>query len=513
MEKRTLTVLDEYINKVYIMTLLLVPGACQCAGLVYTGEKLLGWFPNVSWTSLILFDITCLIYLMLGIFFVKTGFTDGYVNPKKLRNGKIYIVLIMLIQFNFILYTIPSTEFWGFAFFFVILTAFFLDSKMIAAAILEIGLSLVVAWILNSEKLLPTNDALFLPNMVNRSVCVMLSLPTIWLLAFFVKRFLVNAKKDELERNNERVQNVLTRVNTIAGQLGDASDVLVETSQSESASTEELSAISENLLQSSSSMLEKSEQSKENLANLEESSHNMELKMQDVDRISKELVAISHSNEQALNHLMGMSKEVEESTHKTREVTDKLFTESGEIGNTLDIINGIAESINLLALNASIEAARAGEAGRGFAVVAQEVGHLAESTKESLQNVNNVVTRVQNGTNDVSRFMNQNAEQLLNQNKVIADTVEGIRKMMELLKKSVNAVEQADKIRNTQNQVIEETVAINEDIAERIHSENEEFSNIANMVQNNSEEIVALSNQVDNINAMVKELESLLEDR
>ena len=177
----------------------------------------------------------------------------------------------------------------------------------------------------------------------------------------------------------------------------------------------------------------------------------------------------------------------------------------------MDIINEIAESINLLALNASIEAARAGEAGRGFAVVAQEVGHLAESTKESLKNVNYVVSKVQNGTSDVSKFMNENAEQLLEQNKVIVETVQGIRSMMELLKKSVSTITQANEIREMQNSVIQETVKINEDIAERILQENNEFSNITNMVQGNTEEIMVLSEQVDTINKMIKELEGLLE--
>lgn len=258
-------------------------------------------------------------------------------------------------------------------------------------------------------------------------------------------------------------------------------------------------------------MMEKSEKSKENLANLEISSQNMEQKMQDVDLISKELVDISVSNEQALNNLMTMSEEVERSTNRTKEVTDKLLQESGEIGKTLDIINGIAESINLLSLNASIEAARAGEAGRGFAVVAQEVGNLASSTKDSLKNVTDVVSRVQNGANEVSDFMNDNAEQLMQQNKVIVDTVKGIRMMMELLKKSVEAINQADNICNTQNKVIKETVAINEDIVKSIIKENSEFSNIAGMVQSNAEDVVILSNQVDNINNMIVELENLLE--
>lgn len=206
-----------------------------------------------------------------------------------------------------------------------------------------------------------------------------------------------------------------------------------------------------------------------------------------------------------------MSDEVEKSTNQTREVTDKLQDESSEIGKTLDIINEIAESINLLALNASIEAARAGEAGRGFAVVAQEVGHLAESTKDSLNNVNGIVTRVQTGTNEVSKFMKQNVEQLLTQNKVIIETVEEIRKMMELLKKSVAAIEHTNEIQKEQNDVIQETVSINEAITGGIQQENQEFTSIANMVQNNTEEIMTISSQIETINSMVQELEALLE--
>ena len=82
--KKYLSALDEYINKVYILVLLLVPGACQCAGLLYTFEKIMGWLPEVNWLALIIFDLTCLIYLFTGIFFVKTGFKNGFVQSSKL---------------------------------------------------------------------------------------------------------------------------------------------------------------------------------------------------------------------------------------------------------------------------------------------------------------------------------------------------------------------------------------------------------------------------------------------
>ena len=91
----------------------------------------------------------------------------------------------------------------------------------------------------------------------------------------------------------------------------------------------------------------------------------------------------------------------------TIDVAQKLSEAVKEIGVTLNLINEISSSTNLLALNASIEAARAGEAGKGFAVVAQEVGNLANSTKESLDEVESVIARVQNNVNDITAMTAQ----------------------------------------------------------------------------------------------------------
>ena len=206
--KRNLSAFDDYTNSVYKIVLLLVPGACQCAGILYTFEKIMGWLPEVSWLALIIFDLTCLIYLLTGIYFVRTGFKDGVVAPSKLKGGKIFLIILEIIQFNFIMYMIPATDFWGFAFYFVILTAFFLDWKLLTIVSLEIGLSVCASWFIWGEIHLPANNIYFMPNMFDRIVCIVLSLPTIVLLAYLVHRFLVNAKQDEMERNNEHVRTV-----------------------------------------------------------------------------------------------------------------------------------------------------------------------------------------------------------------------------------------------------------------------------------------------------------------
>ncbi|MGD8568768.1 MAG: HAMP domain-containing methyl-accepting chemotaxis protein [Gammaproteobacteria bacterium] len=105
----------------------------------------------------------------------------------------------------------------------------------------------------------------------------------------------------------------------------------------------------------------------------------------------------------AINDLAG---EVEMAT----EVMQNLQDESQNIGTVLDVIRGIAEQTNLLALNAAIEAARAGEQGRGFAVVADEVRTLAGRTQQSTQEIQNMIERLQGGTNDAVSVMDRSRE-------------------------------------------------------------------------------------------------------
>lgn len=126
---------------------------------------------------------------------------------------------------------------------------------------------------------------------------------------------------------------------------------------------------------------------------------------------ANEATTAASEGRQIVQQTVTSIQQLAENVRETADVIARLESDSNKVGSVLDVIKGIAEQTNLLALNAAIEAARAGEQGRGFAVVADEVRTLASRTQQSTEEIQSTIEQLQSAAHSAVEVMSRGTEQ------------------------------------------------------------------------------------------------------
>ncbi len=167
-----------------------------------------------------------------------------------------------------------------------------------------------------------------------------------------------------------------------------------------------------------------------------------------------------------VNDAVNGIEKVARTVNESAQLVAALGKRSNQIGQIIQVIKGIAEQTNLLALNAAIEAARAGEQGRGFAVVADEVRSLAERTANATSEISEMITAIQSETSGVVLTMERGSSQVTSGVKQATQAVEVLQKINNSVKHVVEMIQGIASATRAQSEATNEITVRVEDIAQ-----------------------------------------------
>ncbi|WP_416395529.1 methyl-accepting chemotaxis protein [Allohahella sp. A8] len=205
-------------------------------------------------------------------------------------------------------------------------------------------------------------------------------------------------QRDELGQLADSARTLQTFLFEVGQQMG-------ETDTAMQAASRSLDETASRLAEQAASARDRTDQMATAMQEMSHSAHEVATHAHSTARVTRQANTDTSDASATMARANTAMERLADQIQQTSNMVDSFSEDTKNVGKVINVIRGIAEQTNLLALNAAIEAARAGEQGRGFAVVADEVRSLAQKTQDSTQEIESIIAKVQAGAKGTVEFM------------------------------------------------------------------------------------------------------------
>ncbi|WP_408071597.1 methyl-accepting chemotaxis protein [Butyrivibrio sp. JL13D10] len=238
----------------------------------------------------------------------------------------------------------------------------------------------------------------------------------------------------------EKLQSIVTSIKDSTVSVNSSSEELADTANQISQTADDVSNAVQEIASGATQQADEIQSVTENVGSIGEATGNVQASTDELSNLAGRMQEVSTESAQSLADLQHSSENMSESIVQ---ITEKIGATSKAVENINEKVMGIASiasQTNLLSLNASIEAARAGEAGKGFAVVAEEIGKLADDSRNMADDIRRemdiLLSESQSAVEMASEVQRQNDEQ----QAVLGNTVQSVNTMIEDISSTVVSV-------------------------------------------------------------------------